>query len=287
MNPLRLSASYYQQFDADYTRDVPGEGYGGWQTADIEIAPDHTALVVMHAWDNGTPAQWPGFWNSTESVPRTVRILEQVFPPLLAAVRASTLPVFHVVGGRDYYSHLPGFQQTKRLAGPTPKLQAVAKDAAWEKLQQFRRTHAIIGERNWPDVSARYRQLDFAPQARPVGDEPIAEDSHQLAALCHAHGINHLVYIGFAINWCLVMSPGGMVDMGRYGLLCSAIREAVTAIENRETAREEREKQQALWRIAIQWGFVFGLDDFTRAVNTLPRRKTPNAGGRTPDKIRG
>jgi nicotinamidase-related amidase len=273
MNPLRLPASYYQQFDADYTRDVPGEAYGGWKTADVELAPDHTALVVMHAWDGGSAQQWPGLWRSTESMPRTLDILAKVFPPLLAAVRRSPLPVFHVVGGRDYYSHLPGYQQTKQLAEPAPRPTPVAKDPVWERLQQFRREHGIIGSHNWPDVAGRYQVLDFAPEARPLGNEPIAQDGTQLAALCHAHGINHLVYVGFAVNWCMVMSPGGMVDMGRHGVMCSAIREAVTAIENRETARDEREKQQALWRIALQWGFVFGVDDFIRA---LPLAEKPH-----------
>src|SRR6185295_9960673 len=121
MKPMHLPASYYQQFDADYTRDVPGEAYGGWKTADVELAPDHTALVVMHAWDGGSSQQLPGLGRSTESMPRTVEILAQVFPPLLAAVRRSPLPVFHVVGGRDYYSHLPGYQQTKQLAEPAPR----------------------------------------------------------------------------------------------------------------------------------------------------------------------
>jgi hypothetical protein len=270
MDSVRLPASYYRQFDADYTRDVPGEAYGGWQTAGVELAPTHTALVVMHAWDGGTAERWPGLWRSTESMPRIQRILQEVFPPLLATVRASSLPLFHVVGGRDYYSHLPGYQQSVRLAGPTPPNVRVAKDPVWERMQQFRRDQAIGGATNWADISARYRVLDFAPEARPVGDEPIAENGHQLTALCLDRGINHLVYIGFAINWCLVMSPGGMVDMGQHGVMCSAIREAVTAIENRETARGEREKEQALWRIALQWGFVFGLEDFTRMVRALP-----------------
>ena len=87
-----------------------------------------------------------------------------------------------------------------------------------------------------------------------------------MGALCRAQGINHLVYVGFAINWCLLMSPGGMVDMARHGCLCSTIREATTAVENRETAREQREKQQALWRVALEFGFVFGLDDFLKAL---------------------
>ena len=31
MKPVKLPASYYQQFDADFTREVPGEGYAGWK----------------------------------------------------------------------------------------------------------------------------------------------------------------------------------------------------------------------------------------------------------------
>src|SRR5258706_230208 len=84
--------------------------------------------------------------------------------------------------------------------------------------------------------------VELAPEAARVGEEGIAENGAQLAALCRAHRVNHLVYVGFALNWCLLMSPGGMVDLRRRGCLCSTIREAVTAVENRETAREEREK---------------------------------------------
>jgi nicotinamidase-related amidase len=145
-------------------------------------------------------------------------------------------------------------------------LEPVVKDAAYERLEEFRGGHVFVGPHNRPDVEAGFAQLDFAPPARPVGDEGIAENAHQLAALCRAQGINHLVYVGFAINWCLLMSPGGMVDMRRYGVMCSTLREAVTAVENRETAREEREKQQALWRVSLEFGFVFGVDDFIRAV---------------------
>lgn len=269
MNPVKLPASYYQQFDADYTRDVPGEGYAGWQTADIALAPEHTAVVVMHAWECGTIDQWPGWRRSVEYHPRALKILAEVFPPLLSAVRASPLRLFHVVGGRDYYSHLPGYQNTVKLAGASPAWPRVAKDPVFEAQEQFRRDNVFVGKRNWPDVEEGFKQLDFAPEARPVGDEPIAEDGHQLGALCHAHGINHLVYLGFAINWCLLMSPGGMVDMGRYGVMCSTIREAVTAVECAETARTEREKSQALWRVALNFGFVFGVEDFTKAVKKM------------------
>jgi hypothetical protein len=271
MNPVRLNAHYYQQFDADPSRDVPGEGYAGWKQGEVELAPDHTALVVMHAWDCGGPEEFPGWRRAVEYYPRARQILAEVFPPLLRAVRASPLPVFHVVGGgRDYYSHLPGYRRALRLAGTGDETTTrVTPDPVFARLEKFRAANVFVGERNRPDVEAGFARLDFAPEAVPVGEEGVAENGAQLAALCRAHGVNHLIYVGFALNWCLLMSPGGMVDLRRHGCLCSTIREAVTAVENRETAREEREKQQALWRVALEFGFVFGLEDF---VTALPRR---------------
>lgn len=272
MHPLRLPARLYRQFDADPARSVPGEGYAGWHTIDAELAPSHTALVVMHAWDCGPPHEFPGWRRAVESLPRVESILTGVFPPLLKTVRATPLPVFHVVGGnQNYYTHLPGHRRAVELTRRTEAPAPVLHDTTYEKLQGLRSAHAFPGNHNVTDIAAGFARLDFAPTARPVGEEGIAENGDQLAALCHAHGINHLIYVGFAINWCLLMSPGGMVDMKRHGCLCSTITEATTAVENKETAATEAEKQQALWRVAVEFGFVFGLDDFLSVLRPLAR----------------
>lgn len=267
MKPVRLPAQLYRQFDADPALAVPGEAYAGWHTVEAELAPEHTALVVMHAWDCGQPHEFPGWRRAVEYAPRAERIMAEIFPPLLGAVRRSPLRIFHVVGGdRDYWSHLPGYQQTALLMRETPAPPLVPRDPVFDQMQLLRRTAGSPGAHNAADIAAGFARLDFAPPARPVGEEPIAKNGAQLAALCRAHGVNHLVYVGFALNWCLLMSPGGMVDMARHGCLCSTIREATTAVENAETARDEREKQQALWRVALEFGFVFSLDDFVRAL---------------------
>src|SRR5688500_3886138 len=117
---LRLPASYYQQFDADYTLDVPAEGYGGWKQAEIEIAPQHTAVVVMHAWDGGTPADYPGWHRAAEFLSRAGEVCRTVFPPLLNAVRASGFNLFHVAGGGTYYQDYPGYHRAVALAEPDP-----------------------------------------------------------------------------------------------------------------------------------------------------------------------
>lgn len=269
---MRIPARIYQQFDADVAREVPAEAYGGWMQRDIDLASDHTALVVMHAWDSGGPNEFPGWHRAVEYLPRAEKILANVFPRVLASVRNSSMKVFHVVGGdRDYYSHLEGYRETLKLAGQAPIDPRVPADAAHRALRGLRAREVFPGAANRADTDAGLACLDFAPTARPVGAEPIAKDGFQLGAICRAHGVNHLIYVGFAINWCLLMSPGGMIDMSRQGCLCSTIDEAVTAVENRETARQELEKAQALWRIAVEFGFVFGLEDFLRVLEQNAR----------------
>ncbi|MDI6829621.1 MAG: hypothetical protein QME62_14175 [Armatimonadota bacterium] len=265
---IKLPASYYQQFDADFKRDVPAEGYGGWNKEEIEISFDHTALVVMHAWDMGTRELYPGWHRAVEYIPRADKICRTVFPRLLSAVRESGFKLFHVVGGgKNYYSQYPGYQRAVKLAGPEPeKLETMDADPVLEKLRRFRNEHVFVGLHNAADVTEGFRNLDFHPVAKPIGDEGIAENGYQLFALCKEAGVNHLIYTGFAINWCLLLSPGGMADMSKREIMCSVIRQATTAVENKESARKELHKEEALWRVALAFGFVFDVEDFIKAL---------------------
>jgi hypothetical protein len=267
---MRLRAQYYQQFDADFDLEVPAEAYGGWHAEELELAPEHTALVVMHAWDCGTREAYPGWHRCVEYIPRAEHICAEVLPPLLAAVRESPLRLYHVVGWDPYYKHLPGYKRAAELAGPPPpEPPRPASDPTHEALQRFRTDRVFPGAHNVPDIERGVACLDFMPQVRPLDHEGVAEDAHQLGALCHADGVNHLIYTGFAINWCVLASPGGMVDMNRRGIMCSAIREGTAAVENKETARGELAKEIALWRVSVMFGFVFGAADFLAAVRGL------------------
>jgi hypothetical protein len=136
---------------------------------------------------------------------------------------------------------------------------------------QFRWANVHVGTHNEEDVRVGFANMDFPPEARPVGDEGIAETERQLFALCHKADINHLIYMGFALNWCMLLSPGGMWDMQARGFLCSVFRQATTAVENKETARQELCKEIGLWRVALAFGFVFDVDDFLNALQTNNR----------------
>jgi len=265
---MKVKAAYYQQFDADFTRDVPAEGYGGWKESEIEISPQRSAVVIMHAWDAGTREQYPGWHRAVEYFPRANGICRDVLPRLLRALRASDCGLFHVVGRGDYYKHYPGYRKTADLAGPEPDpLEAIEVDHVLTRLRQFRSDHVFVGKHNQQDVKRGFENLDFVAEAMPLRGEAIAENSHQLFALCKDAGVNHLIYAGFAVDGCLLLSPAGMVDMSRRGIMCSVFRQAVTAVENKESARTQAAKEIALWRVALLFGFVFDVDDFIEALS--------------------
>ncbi|MCC5833564.1 MAG: hypothetical protein JJU20_02415 [Opitutales bacterium] len=264
---VHLRTRYYQQFDADPCLQVPAESFGGWKTAQLPLDLKRSALVVMHAWDYGSAESFPGWRRVVEYIPRAERICKEVLPDLLRSVRSSPMQVFHVVSEGDYYRDYPGFKQAKSLVPGTPKkTKSIDPGEVYSQLKAFRSKAVYVGEGNQVDVQAGFARLDFAAEARPLDDEGIAEDADQLLALCREHQVDHLIYVGFALNWCLLQSPGGMVDMRRHGLLCSTIPEAVTAVENKESARREGEKMSALWRVALEYGFVYALADFSEAL---------------------
>ena len=262
-NPLKITTNYYQHFSADFSLPVPEHGFGGWKKTELEFAPDHTAVVVMHAWDCGTYEQFPGWHCAVPYIPRAADVAKRVFPELLDTVRKSPLPLMHVVSSAGYYKNYPGHKAAVELARPAPKgPEHATSDPLRDKLSQFKQANVFPGTANLADIDKGFGRLDFDPYAKPLDNEYICEDGHQLFAACKKLGVNHLIYAGFAIDGCLLISPGGMVDMNQRGMMCSAIRQAVVAIESRESAENQFAKDLALWRVALLFGFVFDSDDF-------------------------
>lgn len=271
---IAVKTWYYQQFDADHSREVPGEGYGGWRTADLPFDDRRSAFIFMHAWDCGTAEEFPGWWRAVEYIPRAVEISRKVFPGLLSALRGGGATVIHVVSEQRFKparTEYPGYRRAERaeqeLFGPAAvdgRVEELTRTHVrgdiHEQLSRFHHDSGFPGAHNQADID-RGRHRQFLPDAEPIGEEYVVGTARRLLAVSVDEGIDHLVYAGFAVNWCLLMSPCGMLDMSRHGFMCSVIRDAVTAVENRETARTEMCKELGLWRTALAFGYVYDADD--------------------------
>ena len=265
---MKARIRYYQQFDADLDREVPAEAYGSWQTELMEFDTRRMALIVVHANDPGDSADVPGWFRAVEYLPRSVAIMEERFDELLSTCRSSNLPIIHLAGTNGFHKNYPGYAAAESLPPSTPSITApVSTNEEIEKFRRFRRSRVFPGERNETDIRrGRGAIADFPDWSRPRGDEFVIDRADRLDAAARHLGASHLVYCGFAVNWCMWFVSGGMVDMSRLGYLCSTIEEATTAVENAESARREEHKAYALWTISIEFGFVFPIREFLSGV---------------------
>jgi hypothetical protein len=274
---LRLKGAYYRHHPIDFRQGPLGAlGMKGWgETVDVEAPAAETALVSMHAENIGLAPELAyddkgplaGYMSWLEYEGRKVEIARTVYPKILAAARAAGLNVVHVSMG-DYGKKYPGYARAMKIAGPEPRPSTPrAPGSGKVRPPDDRKAKLVFGERYNDNRDEEHfgRYFDFAEQAKPAGDEFVVETSHQLSSVLSSLGAWNLIYVGFAINWCLWFSGGGMADMSRLGYRCSCIREGVTAVENRESVRGEQHKEEAMWRTSLMFGYVFGADDFISA----------------------
>jgi len=222
----------------------------GWRKEALTFSREHTAVVVMHATTPPPADAIAGWHRAVPYLAKASNVLREVFPALMRAVRNADLPVFHVPG----------------MAAAPPH--QVATDPTWETLQAYRADHVFPGAANQNDVVAGRSQRELSGVAAPLPGEGVAETSAALHDLASARRINHLIYLGFALNWCLLMSPGGMVEMKRHGYLCSTVQDAVVTVEPSAQPDGDREMQSALWRVAVEFGFVFASPDLITALDS-------------------
>ena len=268
-NIVELPTLYYAQWGASPALgDLAAETFGGWHRANCKLNLDKTALVLMHAAYCGSAEQAPLQFQYVEYTPRSYTIAANTFPPLLASARKAGIKIYHVPFGAGYFEHLPGYQKAQALGAedplrPHPRAEP---DAVLEDLRRFKDTHVCPGPAGWEALSAERRQhMDFLPEARPVGHEPIAVTANELASAALADGVNHLIYLGFALESCLLLAEGGMHSMAARGFMCSAVLDCVTAVENRESARTKQHTATALWRVSTSYGFVYESRDLQAA----------------------
>jgi len=264
MRIIKIPVNYYQQFDADYTLDVPAEGYGGWKKTVLDFDMDRTAVVLMHATDYGPREEVEGVYRACQYIPRANDISENIMPGLLKTIRNGGVKLFHLASNEQKCLNYAGYEKTRVL--PRTNFFQVEQDDAVKRLRQFKYDNGFPGKHNRPgyDNSAKYG--GFPKNEEPLNDEEIFIDEMQLAEYCKREKISHLIYIGYNIDWCILFAPGGIFHVSRHGIMCSAIRQAVTACESKETARVNGSRENSLWQIAVGFGFVFDLDDFINAI---------------------
>jgi len=252
MNSM-IPAYYYAQQGADNRLPHPGLGFGGWGKTEIEIDWNHTAIIVMHAWD--VPKS-DAISRVVEYMGRADKIMQDGLIPFVQWVREKGLRLIHIGGGFEaVLDTIPSYQ---RVARKYPRKDYPAISCSEFQMKQRQRHWELTGGADRikdAELENCYPRYRFAIE--PLEHEDMAVSTNQLVALCKEYQIEHLIYTGFAVNACLTMSPCGFVDMHHHGLMCSVVGDLTTAVENKESCAEQTHLRYGLWQFAVQSGYVF------------------------------
>ena len=253
---MNVPAYYYAQQGADYTLEQPALGFRGWCETEVPIDPAHTAILVMHAWD---VPKTEGLYQHVEYIERANRILKERFPSFLQAVHKSGVRLIHVAAGFETaLEGFPGYHRVRQEC-PPERYETIDDSPALQelKIRHWRQTGAE-DQLHHKQIETGYANYGFAVE--PLEHEDVVTTANQLLYLCRKHKIEHLIYTGFAVNACLMLSPCGCLDMTRRGLMCSIVGDLTTAVENKESCSEQRNLEYGLWQFSVQGGFVFLSD---------------------------
>ena len=245
MKAIDLTVRYFQ--------DSPPEGQPYREELFIRrevtmsLPVGQTALVLVDVWNNHFIESW---------LERAAQVTREAVVPVLEAARAAGFTIVHA---------------------PCPEVAEQFDQLA------FHQRPAPVPEPDWPPAEFRTRQGPFAafrgpraqppgiPRIEPLGMSPAIEvadedfvlaTGQQLHDLCRQREILHLVYAGFATNWCVLGRDYGMRAMRRRGYNLILLRDATMGVEFPDTLGELKATELAIREAEQQIGFSASNEDF-------------------------
>lgn len=251
MTTLHLPVQYFQ--------DAPAEGLS-WReehfirrSVDFDLPVQQTALVLVDLWDNHFIESW---------LERAEKVTKESVVPVIDAVREAQMLVVHAPSPSvtpAYSDHVARHAPTSPTAAPS--------EPAWPPPEFCARQGeyaAFRGPRSQPP-GIPHLEMGMTPHVTVRDDEEVVESGAQLHALCRNRGILHLIYAGFATNWCILNRDYGMRSMARYGYNLVLLREATMGVEYPDTVEECFATELAIREVETQLGFSASNADFFAA----------------------
>jgi nicotinamidase-related amidase len=222
---------------------------------------EQTALVLVDIWNVHFIKSW---------IERASKITREVILPIIGAARQSPLAIIHAPSPpvAEQYDQLGGLVSSSA----TPK-------SIWPPTEFRHRSGEYTvfrGPRSQPPgIGAHWNpiadQLSISPLIDVLKEEYVIATGQQLHDLLTQKGILHLIYVGFATNWCVLGRDYGIRAMSGRGYNIILLREATTGVEFPDTVNQLFTTEIAIREVEQQYGFTASKKDFLRACQTLNR----------------
>ena len=248
MATLRLRVRYFQDSTPE---GVPcREESFDRREIDMELPVDQTALVLVDVWNAHFIESW---------LERAAQVTREAVAPVLQKAREIGVTVVHAPS--------PGvaeqFAQLKRHRPPEPQ-----PAPAWPP-PEFRHREgayaAYRGPRSQPPGIPDIPNLGMSPAIEVLDDEFVIATGEQLHDLLTERRILHLLFVGFATNWCIRNRDYGMPAMASRSYNTILLRDATMGVEYPDTVETCLATEIAIRECEQQNGFSASNADFFAA----------------------
>ena len=258
MKKLNLRVRYFQDSTPP---DVPCR-----ETAfirrefEMPLPVAETALVLVDLWNVHFIESW---------IERAAQITTECVVPVLDAARQAGLTIVHAPSPPVAAQ----YPQLQRHKPPEPSAPSAWPPSAFRSREA---DYAVYrGPRSQPPgIGVHWDKLESQLSVSPAIDvkpeEFVIATGQQLHELMEERRILHLLFAGFATNWCVLGRDYGIRSMARYGYNIVLFRDATTGVEFPDTYDNLFTTEVASRAVEQQYGFSASNADFFEAVEKLP-----------------
>lgn len=257
MKTLNLRVRYFQD---STPADVPCR-----ETAfirrefEMPLPIAETALVLVDLWNVHFIETW---------IERAKQVTVDCVVPVIDAARKSGMTIVHAPSP----SVAAQYPQLKRHKPPEPSTPPNwppadfrGRQGAYAVYRGPRSQPPGIGV-HWDKLGS---QLSMSPAIDVQDDEFVIATGQQLHELLEQRQILHLIFAGFATNWCVLGRDYGIRSMSRYGYNIILLRDATTGVEFPDTYDNLFTTEIAIREVEQQYGFSASNADFFAEVERL------------------
>lgn len=224
-----------------------------------------TALVLVDLWNKHHIESW---------IERASKMAQEVIVPLINRARETGIAVVFAPSP-GVIREVPGKYHVYPGTGIPEAATAIPK-ATWPPAEFIDRRgefELYRGPRSQnPPIRAHWPKtpiFDLAPCISVQEEDYVIATGDQLHDLCTELGVFHILFAGFATNWCILNRDYGVVHMRARGYNTMLMRDATEGVEFPDTLADRWATEIAIREVEQRHGFSVSNDDFYDACRFL------------------
>ena len=230
----------------------------------MKLPVKQTALILVDLWNVHFIDSW---------IERAARVTREAIVPAIEMSRTAGMTVVHAPSP-EVARQFPQASRNPEASVPTrggadwPPLDFRHREGEYDAYRGPRNQPPGIGL-HWNSISG---DLSISPAVEVRDEDVVIASGAELHEVLAQRNVLHLIYAGFATNWCVLGRDYGIRSMARYGYNIVFLRDCTAGVEFPDTLDELFVTEIAVREIEQQFGFSASNEDYFASCRQVSER---------------